>query len=327
MSRRRLMDSSSGKRYLDVVVVQNGSIKFVPGSQLTINSGTPVGIVVIPGEHDVYMNGGKAGVMSLVNMSSRTPQQGDKTSPCGTGSTFTIGNFPNQGRDTQIFNLAIYGNTTSKESEWNLIKNRMLTGQVYSYLTSKVLLPSDKWEDAERGWECPTDSTTWYYNYDTDSTRGYMASPYMEDGSKNIRYTSDSSGLGFDGKNPYLMGVNPSSLAAIQYCTSYRPDAITSEINSGMWYLPSVAELGYMAPRLKAIDDTIALINEIFGQVASPLHYSNQNLWSSTLAVTYSAGQFPAAFGALSLMNGGIVTQGSTKECSARAFVQITPKY
>ena len=289
----------------------------------------PIGIVVVPLSHDVYGDG-TAGVMSLVNMSWLTPDEGDLNA-----ANFSEGSLVMWGPDAgglPTFNeYPILGNCNSAP-----------TNNFTKVLSSNVFLPNDKWPT---GYVCNTDMTTKYYD-SNDASRGWLASPYLDVSKRNPLYyatspspaTSKNPFSDFDGKGntEQLISKNTKqtdwqtaetldnsgtsgSYTAAACCWRYH----TEHTNQGDWYLPAEGEIGYVVPRFAKIEKTLARLNEIFGNVTTTIEFdATQNYWSSTAGALSGANQ---AINRISTMNGTAGTRNSSQTSGARAFIKISP--
>lgn len=289
----------------------------------------PIGVEVVPENHDRYGDG-SAGVMSLVGMSFETPDTGK------------LGDFETNQDNTNKDSAMYWGAKTGHGLSYN---NKFPTlgasnGSVADKIQSTTcenhsILPSDRWTN---GKQCLTDKTTYYYN-SNDANRYFAPSPY--DGKNaNPLYIYDT------GANPYRDFNGKSNTATIiskatsqanwktdatitnSSASGYFPMACccwrfhTEGTNQGDWHLPSMGELGYLAPRYNKINVAINKINEVFGTCADillPGASRPQNLMSSTLIKEGSVAR-------LSIMNctAGTTSPDSSREY-ARAFIKIKP--
>ena len=131
---------------------------------------SPVGVVVIPGNHDVYGDGSCA-VVSLKEMNYKTPD---------TGSSSNSQNMYFGSDGTDISNLKNY-NVVCYVSNGTTI-NKTVKGK-----TTQCYLPSDKFYSLQN----PYDTDTYYY--DSSTNYYYAPSPYNEDDSRNPAYYQTSS--------------------------------------------------------------------------------------------------------------------------------------
>ena len=236
---------------------------------------TPIGVVVVPGIHNVYSDG-SCGVMSLREMNYNSPDSGSASyqSICWGGYEDDI-SLPN-------LNQVPTGNTL----------NGIPTGN-----TSFGYLPSDRFSSTQ----CAHDTDV-YYN--TQLYTPYTPSPYLTDGSRNPGYyqtTSPSSShnalADFDGiGNSQVLWDLATSQSDWKTASSitndsgsgYYPAACccwhyhTEGTSQGDWYLPACGELGYIMPPFNKINDAIdKMITAYDSSVGIKLSTGNY-YWSST---------------------------------------------
>ena len=253
---------------------------------------TPIGVVVVPGNHDVYGDG-SCGVMSLKAMNCDTPSTG------GTSEQYMY--WGGYGDDISLPNLdqVPNGNTS----------NGIPTGQIsYAYL------PSDKFS----GTQCAHDTDA-YYN-----SQSYIPSPYLTDGSRNPGYyqtsspSSSSNALAdFDGKgntakiitqrgtkdyNSWKPGrTTQADYPAASCCDMFYTDG-TSQ---GDWYLPAMGELGYIMPPFNKINQAIANLRQAHGSSVGVELITNYGNWSSTGYSSYRARNVATSNGYVSYFDKG----------------------
>lgn len=250
----------------------------------------PIGVVVIPIEHNVY-NTGECGVMSLMSASLTTPDIGQTTqaSICfGSYGTY----YPELGMFTQF---PSYG--------------RMNNAPGYSTGTSYIrgCIPLQR-QGMKRGYEYKYDTGLYYHNV-SQSNYAYFPSPYNSDGSMNTYYSSWTYDADNDPDN--LVSHNPFSdfngksnteflcsqstaqpnwktdttitnSAAAGYhpgaCTCWR--FTTAGTKQGDWYMPACGEIGYLAPKYDTINEVIEQLSELYNTTFCPVSYPT--LLSST---------------------------------------------
>ena len=236
---------------------------------------TPVGVVVIPTNHNVYGDG-SCGVISLKEMSCDTPD---------TGSTsYQDIRWGYDDNDTSLPNL----NQVCISSNGGSVTGT----SSYGYLST------DKFSDIDN----PYDPETGYYTYSNN-----IPSPYKSDSLFNTEYsrTSNPSSTAnalsdFDGigNSKVLWGLATSqsdwkTASSITNSgeTGFYPAACccwryhTEGTQQGDWYLPACGELGYIMPRFNKINETITNLRNAYGSsVGVILNTSNTNsyYWSSS---------------------------------------------
>lgn len=269
----------------DICVSTSDGLKFV--REEIPEGDTPIGVVVVPVSHT---DDGTARVMSLAAMNCNTPD---------VGSTEGHANIYWGGYNSDISTLdnkTVYPciSTDLREVtaetqtivEWSNINN------YYCYL------PSDYFNSYPN----PYDEGT-YYRTGTTTSSTYHAgpSPYLTGGLKNEIYhdTSNTASVlaDMDGKSntEKILAVDNGGSTdwqtastitnadrtetihpAAQCCWRYH----TVGTQQGDWYLPSAGELGYLASRWKAIDNSIdKLVSSGVEAFVLPV---NSYWWSST---------------------------------------------
>lgn len=233
---------------------------------------TPIGVVVVPGSHNVYGDG-SCGIMSLKEMSYSTPD---------TGSTsHQQVHWGQYGRNLDLPNLtqAPTGNT----------RDGIPTGQ-----TAEPCLPSDKFNRII----CLHDTDAYYSGF------SYAPSPYLTDGSRNPGYyqtTSPSSSnnclADFDGKgNSKILWDNATSQRNWKTAlfitnnsnSGYSPAACccwryhTDGTQQGDWYLPACGELGYIMPPFNKINEAIDKMRNAYGSSIGVQLDATFSYWSSS---------------------------------------------
>ena len=232
---------------------------------------TPIGIVVVPGSHDVYGTG-QCGVMSLVEMNCSTPT---------TGST-----------SYQSMYWGVYGTDISTLTNFNVVCHGGSNGSSLTGTNSSAYLPSDNFS----GTQCPHDTTAYWNQSD------YRApSPYLTDGSRNSMYYQTASPSSSSNALSDFNGITNTSKIVTQRGTkdysswkpTYNTEAdypaasccdmfYTNGTKQGDWYLPACGELGYMISRLKAINEAISKITTAYGSSYGVSVDTNSRYWSSS---------------------------------------------
>lgn len=274
----------------------------------------PIGIVVVPGIHNVY--GDKScGVMSLYEMDYSNPD---------TGSTKRVGIYVGgyksvspQNKLTEVCHVGTEG-----------IINEEIVG-----IDNDACIPSDNFGNAEEAIPNPYDPETYYY----DDFSPLAPSPYKIDGSFNSEYSrtsSPSSELNilsnFDGVGNtriYLELATAQSdwktASAITngYSSGYYPAACccwryhTNGTNQGDWYLPSCGEFGYVIARLNKIQSAIMNLKTA-GFKGTVLIVEQNQYWTSSEYNDKDSWL-------VSLMNGYIGSFSRGAMYSARAFLRV----
>ena len=267
----------------DKLLIVNGKEWSI--EQYPIDSYTPVGVVAVPGYHDVYGDG-SCGVVSLVNMSTKTKNG-------TTGQSF--------------IEFGQYGVSTPQLNNFdciNLIANQAFPpstdATVVEIKIGGAFMPSDSFSVMQ----CTHDKNAYY---DSQTKSDYSPSPYLTNGERNESYyhsdlewnernclqdfnglentnvwcsiaTKDNDWLNSDNiKDSGEDGYSPAACCCWRYHTE--------GTNQKEWYLPSSGEMGYVLARLKLINDTIDnIISTNYTNIES-VHIDNtsySDYWCST---------------------------------------------
>ena len=245
---------------------------------------SPVGVVVIPGSHDVYGDG-SCGVMSLKEMNYSTPD---------TGSTSYQQIYWGQ-NGVDIYIMTNYNQVCYVGSNGTV--NQTVQG-----VNINSFLPSDNFTTLQN----PYDKDTYFYYKDNDY---YAPSPYNEDDTRNPAYYQTASPSSSKNALSYFDGMgNTTKLIKLATGQSnwktastitnnsgsgYSPAACccwryhTEGTNQGDWYLPACGELGYMMVKFNKINQTISTLTSAYGSsVGIRVHYDYTYLSSSELNST-----------------------------------------
>ena len=270
---------------------------------------SPVGVVVIPGSHNVYGDG-SCGVMSLKEMNYNTPD---------TGSTSYQD--IRWGQDgTDISSLTNRSYVSYVGSNGNV--NQTVQG-LYDY----ACLPSDMFTTVQN----PYDKDTYFY-YNT-STR-YIPSPYNDDDSRNTAYYQDNYNAmsDFDGVGNTTKIINlatsqylwkKESTIKNDYASGYSPAACccwryhTEGTKQGDWYLPAIGELGYMMVKFNKINQTISILTSAYGSLVGVPVSDDGYYWSSSERESYNSCCLATTNGAVSGHSKGYYG------CYVRSFLRV----
>lgn len=286
----------------DIVLWDGEKKVVVPQDDYTVKSFpedkfTPIGVVVIPASH---MCDGKARMMSTRWMSCDDPENG-KITISGTvwGTAADLSGLP---KFTEVPVISRY------DAEYYGEKVPLTVPQIIYTTSSYGFLPSDFAD--EKRWSGETnpedDGTRWHESdfFQTGTgftvTEGlgnfYAPSPYASDGTPNPLYRATEYNGGsinnalsyFDGR--YQTDVILKVRGEKDYgtwkpewddTTSFLPATVcdmyhTVGTKQGDWYLPSIAELGYIVARLQHVNNAL---NKTGGIQSLP----SSLVWSSTM--------------------------------------------
>ena len=300
----------SPKNVVGSVAYYDGStVKFALKDDYTSAMGTPIGVVVIPQSH---MDDGKCRVMSLANMSYKTPE---------TGTLVATSNADAQTAGANLI-WGVYNNDIAELTNYNkVVTVDGATTAEYGYLPSdwwvgksEVVIPDDETYTANPVSNSVDVETAWHGIDDLDdlTDSNMCPSPYLSDGSKNpLYFTAGQAMCDMDGKSNTNVLVN---LSAIKTQTSGEfsnvpanyPAAIachmyhTSGTNQGYWYLPAMGELGYLYARVKKINETLVSLD------SSAVAYGVPTDWNVLGSWLWSSSEFSGGY-SMYLDNYGIV--------------------
>ena len=253
-------------------------VKLYPDQITEVNPNyTPIGVEVVPAEHDVYGTG-QAGIMSLAEMNYTTPDIGSSGYQYMYWGGYQV--------DTSLPNL----DNVNYIGTGSTLNDGVVQGTAnYAYL------PSDKFSTV-----AGLDGVSGYYGR---STTFYQApSPFNADGSRNEAYyttaystanaLSDFDGIGnttvltdlATGQSDW----KTASTITNDYNAGYYPAACccwrfhTAGTEQGQWYLPAAGELGYVINRISAINETINKIKSVYPSVKTVAVYTSHRYWSSS---------------------------------------------
>ena len=283
-----------------LVIIPNGTDL----SLVSAERYAPIGVVVVPGSHNVYGDG-SCGVMSLKGMDCDNPSQGAASN--------------------EYMYWGVYGTDISTLRNLNQVPtgnqaNGLPTGESgYAYL------PSDKFS----GTQCAHDTDV-YYN-----SSPYIPSPYLTDGSRNPGYyqtTSPSSSnnalADFDGRgntnkiitqrgNKDYSSWKPTYDTQADYPAASCCDMFYTEgTQQGDWYLPACGELGYIMPNLKKINEAITKMRNAYGSSVGVTLNTNNYYWSSSEYDSYYARN-------VLTYNGSVDRYSKYNNYYVRAFIRI----
>lgn len=243
---------------------------------------TPIGVEVIPVEHDVYGTG-QAGIMSIAEMNYSSPDVGSS--------------------ERQYM---YWGKLSSNTSLPDLNNVNLVDGTT----ASNGNLPSDLFTGATS-----LDGVSKYYN-----TTNNAPSPYNADGSRNEAYyttvystknaLSDFDGVGntkvltelatyqtnWETASSIINSASSSCYPAA--CCCWRFHTLGTE--QGQWYLPAIGEMGYVMTRISAINEAINKVLSIYSSVVAVSVHTSNAYWSSSEDSSMSARILRTIYGEVS---------------------------
>ena len=213
----------------------------------------PIGVVVVPGTHNVYGDG-SCSIVSLQHMNVSTPFTGGEP-----GTSLYFGPQANLSL-TDYTKVVVYASDGSlatnnfgylcKDGHWNY---------------NSVLIPDPHNEDGSRNPE--------YY-----STTGYTNSTYnaLSDFKGRSNTNVILAKRGAKDYDSWTLTNTAANYPAASACDMYSVPGT----QRGDWYLPSAGELGYIMSRWSDINGSIDILNSIYGN-AYRLVDAN-GYWTST---------------------------------------------
>lgn len=260
----------------------------IPIESIDTETYEPIGIVVIPGNHNVYGTG-ECGIMALLSASLSTPDVGSVT-------TNTIGD--------SVMMWGQYGVQDIPDiCQWYVeaVMQGMMDKDIIETITgsaSRFCIPLMQ-DDLDKGVECLTEPGLFYTNI-TSNGYGYAPSPYAHGEMRNALYHIPTTNIK---SNNILANFASRELndVMLQYITEQadwqtaktiteksargycNPIAscwrfMTSGTEHGDWYCPTSGELGYLCVRYDKINSIIDRLQSHFGQTYCPLIKSSY--WS-----------------------------------------------
>lgn len=274
----------------DIIVYNNGAIMSIPMDRLTEPIGQPIGVCTIPTSHNVYGNG-KAGIMSLVNMSCSNPFNGTvETEYMMWGQYNNETLIPNLNQLTEITTSGTLGaNSYGYQPKED-------TGAY----ASKPYSPSPFNSDGSRNPD--------YYNTEVAPRNAYADF----DGKGNTQilvelHTADD----LNTTNVVTNGSTSAHSPAAATCSLFH----TVGTQKGDWYFPTCGEFCYTYPKMITLNNSLSMINEIYGDGTAALLQADAYWvnceWSNLQSRAFL------------LMHGGVASGAKTTPAIVRAYTML----
>jgi hypothetical protein len=244
---------------------------------------TPIGIVVIPGEHDVYGNG-TCGVMSLKPMSYSYPDNG------ATSETSMYWG----GYGTDISSLTNYNKVITTSSNKTNTQSGGLSSSSTTYIPRQAAVNGTPTRSDSPYAPSPyvgSDYKSGGHNalYSTTASNSGSNRNVLADfgGIANTKIITDLATAQSNWKTDSSITNNSGAgyYPAACCCARYK----TVGTKSGEWYLPAAGELGYIVPRLFDINATISALQTKYGSSVGVQLFTRLNYWSSSEYSIYYA--------------------------------------
>ena len=275
-------------------------VKLYPDQITEVNPNyTPIGVEVVPAEHDVYGTG-QAGIMSLAEMNYTTPDVGS--------SEYQTMYWGGYGTDTSLPNYDKVNLVDGTTANYGYLPSDQFTGTTSLDGVSKYNITSNK---------IPSP-----FNADGSRNEAYYTTAYSTanalsdfDGVGNTKVLTDLATAQSDWKtatsitHTYSAGYYPAACCAWRFHTA--------GTDQGQWYLPACGEFGYVINRISAINETINKVLSIYASVVAVAVRTSDYYWSSS---EYSAN------GARGLLTYGGFVDGLNKGNGyfyVRAFLRV----
>ena len=275
---------------------------------------TPVGIIVIPGSHNVYGDGSSL-MMSLKLASCSDPDNGSLNRTHNDTNNIVYIYWGHGQPDQPDLGLTDYeeviynGGYLWDDDKGEYIYNSNIRNGNYA-----CCLPTDRSNFGAEYIDPDGDQNSWYYlergrdSYYVgdmwDDDYCYVPSPYNKYGLPNPLYRDTSYGSNalsdFDGKNNTTTICNAITVQDWQTASTIANNSAqgnypaaaccwryhTPGTTQGDWYLPACGELGYICVRQSLINESITALNNKFGNIAIALVFrSGDGYWASSEAL------------------------------------------
>ena len=245
----------------------------------------PIGVQIIPEDHDVYGNG-KSGIVSLKNMDINNPVYGN-VSPISVCWGPVV--------DTQIpsFSRVVVYDSNGELSVQNF--GYLIKDGVYSYPSGHI--PNPYLPDLSRNPDY----------YDRTLSVNNALSDFA--GKNNTRVCVKARG-----SKDYSTWTPSNVVAdypAATLCDMYHPEGT----NQGDWYLPAAGEIGYLMVFWTEMNNVLSKIAQEYGSDSASVVLDNAAIWTSS--------EFQAKNARYIHTSNGLGYSDKVTKYSVRAFIQI----
>jgi hypothetical protein len=276
-----------------VAYYDGATVKFALKEDYASTMGIPIGVLVVPQSH---MEDGKCRVMSLANMSYKTPETGTLVATSNADAQTAGANLMWGVYNNDIAELTNYDKVVTVDgaptadyaylpSDWWVGKSEVVIPDEETYTAN----PVSNSVDGETAWNGIDD-------WDELTDSNMCPSPYLSDSSKNpLYFTAGQALCDMNGKSNTnilvnLSAINTQTSGAFENVQANYPAAMachmyhTSGTNQGDWYLPAMGELGYLYARAKKINETLTSLGSSAVGYGVPTDWDKLGswLWSSS---------------------------------------------
>lgn len=260
------MDAKAG----DICLYDINNSKLVLTTQdklvkLDVNSYEPVGVVVVPGSHNVYGDG-SCGIMSIKTMDYSNPENG------AAAVSGTTAMYWGTQTDTSLFG---YTKIVVYASDGSLTTNNFCyLSKDGSYNYSTLHAPDPYNADGSRNPDYYTTSGTTNANYNA-------LSDFKGKSNSNVILTK----RGTKDYSTWTLTNTASNYPAATCCDMF----YTSGTSQKDWYLPACGELSYVMAKWSDVQSTLSFIKTVYGENTAATMEDENGYWTSTENATKNA--------------------------------------